>query len=371
MSSSLCFSALFSCITDPRQASKVQHPLPEIWLLILCAVIAGCDAWDDIESYGHAKLLLLREFLPYKNGVPSDDTLRRFCAAIDQREFSGFFIAFVSSMFPAAADRLIAIDGKASRGSRTPEKSALHTVSAFASEARIVLAQVATDEKSNEITAIPQLLDLLDLRGATVTIDAAGCQTKIAEKIVGNGADYVLGLKGNQKTLHNGAKELFNTAKHFADSYEETGQGHGRTETRRCDILNAEDTAFLLKTKAFPHLKSVVRITATRTVKEKTTVEQRYYLSSLAPDAKRLEAAVRSHWSIENSLHWVLDVSFNEDNIRVRNHNAAFILTSVRHMAVNLIKQVKRKRQSIKGMRKAAGWSDDILKEILFFIKCS
>lgn len=358
-------SEIFSSISDPRQAWKVSHPLEEILFLILCATISDCDGWEDIEDYGIDKLPLLRTFFPYKHGIPSDNTLGRIFASIDPDGLRDCFTSFVSSLFPSAGDHVIAIDGKASRGSRTHKKSALHTVSAFAAEARIVLAQVAAQEKSNEITAIPQLLDLLDLRGVTVTIDAAGCQTKVAEKIVDKGGDYVFGLKGNQKTLHNGAKQLFKTAKTFADSYEESASGHGRTETRRCDILNAEDTGCLLKTKDFPHLKSVIRITATRTIKEKTAVEERYYLSSLAPDAKRLEAAVRGHWSIENSLHWVLDVSFNEDASRIRKDNAPLCMPVMRHLALNLTQTAKKKGESVKRLRKKAARNDDTLIRIL------
>ena len=365
MSNAASLASLFASVPDPRQCSKVIHPLPEILLLCLFGQISGCDTWEDTEDYGNDKLPVLREFLPYKNGIPSDNTLHRVFCALDPQAFGSCFISFVASFFPMLEERLIAIDGKASCGSRTAEKGALHTVSAFASDARLVLAQMATDEKSNEITAIPQLLDLLDIKGATVTIDAAGCQTKIAEKVVGKGGDYVFGLKGNQATLHNGTKQLFNTAKTFADSYEESTKGHGRTETRRCDILSAEDTDFLLKTKAFPYVKSVVRITATRTVKEKTTTEERYYLSSIAPDATRIEAAVRGHWAIENSLHWVLDVAFNEDASRIRKDNAPFCMAIMRHIAFNLIRAALKKGESIKRLRRRAARNNEILYRIL------
>lgn len=358
-------SSFFDEVPDPRQLSKVRYPLSEILFLTLCAMISGAESWEDIEIYGASKLPLLREFMPYKNGFPNEVTLHRVFSRLDGQAFSDCFVSFVSSLVPPCEERLIAIDGKASRGSRTAEKSALHTVSAFAAEARLVLAQVATQEKSNEITAIPQLLDLLDIKGATVTIDAAGCQTAIADNIIAKGADYVFGLKGNQGTLHKSAKELFKTATHVASSHEENAKGHGRTETRRCDILSAEDTAFLLKTKGFPHVKSVVRITATRTLKEKTTTEERYYLSSLKPDAKRLEAAVRGHWSIENSLHWTLDVAFREDAAKVSKDHAPFNLAVIRHTALNLIQAVKKKGQSVRHLRKKSGWDDATIKNIL------
>lgn len=359
------FPSLFTTIPDPRQSSKVIHPLPELLLLCLLGILCGCETWEEIEDYGHDKLDLLREYAPYANGVPSDNTLCRLFSALDADALRECFLSFVASLFPQAGERLIAIDGKASRGSRSEEKGALHTVSAYATEARLVLAQVAANEKSNEITAIPKLLDLLDVEGATVTIDAAGCQHAIAEKIVGKGADYALALKGNQGTLHGCAKALFANAPAFADSYEESGEGHGRAETRRCDVLTPEDTRFLAQTKAFPHLKSVIRVTAERRVKGKITEETRYFLSSARPDAKAALHAVRGHWGIENGLHWTLDVSFREDASRIRKDNAPLCMAVMRHIAFNLIQQAKKKGQSVNRLRKKAGRSDATLREIL------
>lgn len=277
-------SSFFDEVPDPRQLSKVRYPLSEILFLTLCAMISGAESWEDIEIYGASKLPLLREFMPYKNGFPNEVTLHRVFSRLDGQAFSDCFVSFVSSLVPPCEERLIAIDGKASRGSRTAEKS---------------------------------------------------------------------------------AKELFKTATHVAGSHEENAKDHGRTETRRCDILSAEDTAFLLKTKGFPHVKSVVRITATRTLKEKTTTEERYYLSSLKPDAKRLEAAVRGHWSIENSLHWTLDVAFREDAAKVSKDHAPFNLAVIRHTALNLIQAVKKKGQSVRHLRKKSGWDDATIKNIL------
>lgn len=359
------FSDIFADIEDVRAPLHLRHRLDEIVFLTLCGVLAGCNNWSDISQYGRDKLTFLQEYLPYLNGTASHMTLCRFYRAVSAEALQACFLSFMRRLLPHATDRLIAIDGKVLRGSHDTDKDPLHLVSAFACEARLVLAQVSTDAKSNEITAIPQLLDLLDLRGATVTIDAAGCQTKIAGKIIAKNADYVLALKGNQGTLHNSAKELFNTAKTFADSYEESAKGHGRTETRRCDILSAEDTAFLLKTKEFPHVKSVVRITATRTIKEKTTAEKRYYLSSITSDAKRLEAAVRGHWAIENSLHWVLDMTFGEDTSRVRKDNAPLAAAVLKHIALNLLRAAKKKGESIAKLRKSAGWNDDTMRRII------
>jgi predicted transposase YbfD/YdcC len=335
------FLSQFCSLEDLRQTSKVTHPLPEIFLLTLFGVVCGCDGWADIERYGKAKLPLLREFLPYAGGIPSDDTLRRFFARLDPDALRDCFVSFVASLFPQAGERLIAIDGKTSRGSRDGDGKALHTVSAFASEARLVLAQVATQEKSNEITAIPQLLDLLDVAGATVSIDAMGCQKEIAQKIVDKGGDYVLSLKGNQGTLHGCAKTLFKDAD-LEGSVEESGKGHGREETRRCDVTPAGDVAFLREIAPWPELKSVARVVATRVVGGISAVETRYYLSSLPPDAARIAHAVRSHWGIENSLHWVPDVTFGEDGSRIRKDNSPFVMAVIRHIAVNLIQAVKK-----------------------------
>jgi len=357
------FLSHFCSLEDPRQSSKVMHPLPEIMLVTLFGVVCGCDGWADIERYGKAKLPLLRDFLPYEQGVPSDDTLRRFFKRLDPEAFRDCFVSFVSSMFPQAGERLVAIDGKTSRGSASKGCKALHTVSAFASEARLVLAQVATDEKSNEITAIPKLLDLLDIKDATVSIDAMGCQKDIAQKIVDKGGDYVLGLKGNQGTLRGCAEALFAGAA-LEGSFEESGKGHGREETRRCDVLPLDDVAFLRQVAPWPKLGSVARVTATRVEGGKTATETRYYLSSLPPDAKRIAGAVRGHWGIENSLHWVLDVSFGEDESRIRKDNSPFIMAVIRHIAVNLIQAVKKKRDSVAGIRKSAGWDDALLRKI-------
>jgi predicted transposase YbfD/YdcC len=361
-------SPVLSCffeVPDYRQRAKILYPLPEILLLTLCAIISGAESWEDIEIYGESKADLLRQFLPYANGFPGEVTLHRVFSRLDPDRFRDCFISFVSSMFPQAGERLIAIDGKTSRGSAASEKGALHTVSAYATEARLVLAQVAAEEKSNEITAIPKLLELLDLGGAVVTADAAGCQKNICGRIIEKGGDYVISLKGNQGTLHGCAKALFASAAAFAGACIEGGSGHGRGETRRCDVLAAEDAAFLRDAAGWPGLKSVARITAFRTVKEKTTAETRFYVSSLPPDAERIAAAARGHWAIENSLHWILDVAFNEDGAKVRKDHAPFNLTVMRHIALNLVQAAKKKGQSVRHLRKKAGWDDQTFENIL------
>ena len=275
------FLDYFGELEDEREQYKVLHPVHEILFVTLCAVIGGAEGWEDIETYGESKIEFLREHLPYRNGIPSDDTLRRFFRALDPKRFGEIFVEFVRSFLPGTADTLIAIDGKTSRRSHDGAQKSLHLVSAFASEARLVLAQVATDEKSNEITAIPDLLGLLDLRGATVSIDAMGCQREISKHIIDGGGDYILGLKGNQGTLHKDVELLFT---HLPEgttihSFEEADKGHGRIELRKCELIS--DIDYLNETHHWPGLKTVACITSTRMIKDKTSTERRYYISSI------------------------------------------------------------------------------------------
>jgi predicted transposase YbfD/YdcC len=355
----------FGTLEDKREREKILHPLPEILLVTLCGVIAGAEGWEDIEDYGTSKLDLLREMLPFAHGIPSDDTLRRFFRSLEAQAFRDVFVAFVRDLLPAVSAALIAIDGKTSRGSHDGATKALHLVSAFATEARLVLAQVATAEKSNEITAIPELLKLLDLRGATVSIDAMGCQREIARQIVDGGGHYLLGLKGNQGTLHDDVRLFFERppeGETFA-THEESDKGHGRIEIRRCDATNA--TGWLQQTHAWPGLQSIVRIAATRIIGDKTTTEERYYITDDTPDPARILADTRSHWAIENTLHWTLDMSFGEDACRIRKDNAPLAMATIRHVALNLLQAAKQKRESIKRLRKKAGWDNTTLKRIL------
>lgn len=355
----------FGGLEDRRELPKIKHSVAEILLVTLCGVIAGSEGWDDIEAYGESKLTLLQELLPYRAGVPSDDTLRRFFRAIDPVAFREVFVAFVRRMLPAAGARLIAIDGKTSRGSHDGAAKALHLVSAFATEARLVLAQVATPEKSNEITAIPDLLRMLDLRGATVSIDAMGCQRTIAAQIIEGGGQYLLGLKGNQGALHDDVRLFFEKPPEGVDffTHEESDKGHGRIETRRCEVTG--DIGWLQETHGWPALQSIVRITATRCIGDKTSTETRFYLTSAAPEPARILANTRSHWAIENTLHYTLDMSFGEDASRIRKDNAPLAIATIRHVALNLLQSAKLKRESIKRLRKKAGWDNNTLKRIL------
>lgn len=363
--SDLLFLDYFEDLEDPRIERKKLHPVDEILLTTLCAVICGSEGWSDVESFGKCKLLFLKKYLPFKNGIPSDDTFRRFFRSVDSKTFQDCFIKWVGSLDISLNSKVIAIDGKTLRGSHDGDKKALHMVSAFATEARIVLAQQKTDAKSNEITAIPQLLNLLDIKGATVSIDAMGCQKKIASQIVAKDGDYILGLKGNQSSLFDDVKHFFEDKELLKDTvyYEEADGGHGRVEIRKCTVTDKID--WLKERHKWDGLKSIIKIESNTDSKENRKPETRYYISSAAANAKKMLESVRSHWGIENSLHWVLDMSFNEDQSRIRKSNAPENMAVVKHIALNMIRKIQQKRQSIKGLRKIAGWDDEKLHNIL------
>ena len=369
------FLDIFGKLEDPRREQRKLHPMPEILLLTLCSVICGAESWIDIEDFGHAKLDFLRRYLPYENGVPSDDTFRRFYRAIDTEQFQRLFVEWIRVwLSPDVADKVIAIDGKTLRGSRDGNNSAIHVVSAFASEAGIVLGQTKTQEKSNEITAIPELLDWIDVRGAIVTIDAMGCQKSITQKVVDKGGDYLISLKGNQGNLHKDVKMNFEkpTATAFfqmASTETEAEKGHGRIEIRRCKVSTDIDW-IRARHPEWVELNSIVAVESERHIGDKVSIETRYFISSSTATPERLLSAVRQHWRIENQLHWVLDVSFGEDSCRIRKDNAPTNIAIIRHAALNMIRTAKKanmthKRRSIRLMRKSAGWRDDVLAEIL------
>jgi len=363
------FLDIFGRLDDPRIERKKLHPMPEILLLTLCAVICGAESWDDIEVFGKAKLLFLRQYLPYESGIPSDDTLRRFFRAIDTTQFQRLFVEWIRAWLnPEVAGKVVAIDGKTLRGSHDGGQSPIHLVSAFASEAGIVLGQVKTSEKSNEITAIPELLDWLDVRGAIVTIDAMGCQKAIAEKITDKGGDYLFALKGNQSRLHEDVRLHFEQPASASlarmTSAETIDKGHGRIEVRHCRL--STDIDWLRERHPeWKNLSSIVAIDSERLIGDTTTQETRYFISSSPASAARMLAAVRLHWGVENQLHWVLDMSFGEDQSRIRQDNAPTNVAIIRHAALNMIRQIPKKRMSVKRMRKAAGWDDLLLTEIL------
>jgi len=359
----------FESLPDPRVVGRTAHKLVEILFLTLCAMLCGMEDWEAIEDWGNEKLGWLRKFIELENGVPSHDTISRVFAALDCVVFQECFINWMVSLCPTLAGQIVAIDGKAMRGShhRRLGKSAIHLVSAFACGHGVTLGQIKTDAKSNEITAIPELIDALDLKGSIVTIDAMGCQKEIATAIVNKEADYVFGLKGNQGTLHEQVQEFFATAAQYdykglmVKPDETCEKGHGRIETRRCIALTP---AYLENVTAWTGLRSIVMVESTREMGDKRTVEKRFYISSLEPDSTQIAQAIRSHWAIENQLHWCLDVTFNEDLSRIRRDYAPENLNIVKKIAMNLLRIHPLKR-SLPKKRLKACLNDGYLAEIL------
>lgn len=365
LSESIVFLEHFSDLKDPRQAGKVVYALNEVLLLCLLAVLAGAETFTDIALFGEKKLHVLRRFLPYSNGTPPHDRLGEIFATLDAETFQRCFVSWVSAITKIPAE-LIAIDGKTSRRSfkKKGANDAIHVVSAFAARQRLVLGQTKVDEKSNEIVAIPKLLNLLSLEGAIVTIDAIGCQKEIAKQIVNKNADYVLALKGNQGALREdvelfAAEQKANGFKNTAVSQYETVDGdHGRIETRTYTVLH--DISWLQERHEWVGLNAIVMVESTRETGSKIETETRFYITSLTDTAERIASAVRGHWAVENSLHWVMDMVFRDDDCRVRVGNAATNFVTLKHMAHNLARQAPGK-MSIRARRKAAAWDDEYL----------
>ncbi len=359
----------FEKIDDPRSNRNLLYTLAEILLVTFLAVICGAEGWQDVENYGKAKIDYLRKFLAYENGVPSDDTIRRLFRNIDPEHFKQIFCEWVKSIANTVDAKVIAIDGKSNRRTHDGEKNMLHMVSAFSTEARVVLGQEKVMDKSNEITAIPKLLELLDVKGHIITIDAMGCQYAIADKIVAKQGDYIFSLKGNQGNLSDDVRLYLNQPNnkklvHHTDH----DKGHGRIETRECFVCN--DVQWLRdRHPKWNTINSIIKINAKREFsndKEKTTQESRFYVSSLknlTPEDALL--AVRQHWGIENTLHWILDMSFNEDYSRIRKENAPHVMAIIRHVALNLLQRGKPSRQSIKGLRKICSWDNEALTKLI------
>jgi predicted transposase YbfD/YdcC len=358
----------FKDLPDHRQAGKVTYPLDEVLLLSLLAVLAGAEGFTDIARFGEKKLGLLRRFRPFADGTPSHDHLGDIFATLDAQGFRRCFVAWVAGLTKTPAE-LIAIDGKTSRRSgKKGSKEAIHMVSAFAARQRLVLAQTKVGEKSNEILAIPSLLDMLSIEGALVTIDAMGCQRDIAQKIIDKKADYILALKGNQGTLREDVELFANEqkAKGFSDttvSADETVDAdHGRIETRRVTVVH--DVAWLQQRHDWPGLKGVVVIDSTREIGARTERETRYYLTSSAWRAERLGSMVRDHWAVENSLHWVMDMTFRDDECRVRTEHAPENFVTLKHMAANLARKAPG-RDSVRLRLKTAAWDDHYLAKLI------
>jgi predicted transposase YbfD/YdcC len=361
----------FSKVEDPR-GDYCKHKLLDIIMIAVCAVICDADNWVEVESFGKAKQNWFERFLELPHGIPSHDTFGRVFALIDAEQFQTGFLEWVQAFRAVTEGQIIPIDGKKLRRShdKTIGKEAIHMVSAWASENRIVLGQVKVDDKSNEITAIPKLLERLEIAGCIVTIDAMGCQKEIAKKIVDQKADYVLALKGNQNGLFEAVKELFEYAQEteYADcDYHTTvNKGHGRIEIRECWTLSTpEYFAYLPNAADWNHLQTIVMVRSERWIGQARTIEYRYYISSLTGDAKQVLKAVRSHWGIENEVHWVLDVAFREDDCRIRKGNGAQNFAILRHIALNLLKQETTAKCGIKAKRKKAGWDENYLLKVL------
>ncbi len=360
----------FSKIKDTRQAWKVAYPLREVLFLVVCGTIANCDDYDDIVDWGNAHLSFLRGFAEFHYGIPCADWLRAVMNRIDPGLFQACFSSWVAECWPDKL-HLVAIDGKTSRRShnRKTGQKALHLVSAFATNSRLVLGQEAVYEKSNEITAIPALVERLDLEGALVSIDAMGCNPNIAQSILDAKADYLLAVKDNQPTLHADIKSYFETApSDEIEQVETLGKDHGRIEVRTYMVSHVVDWYAAQRSypgaPRFPHLTTIARVESRIERGDKIETEQRSYISSRALSAAAFADGARGHWGIENNLHWTLDVTFNEDQSRLRTGHGAKNMAVVRHFALNLVRQCTDKR-SIKRRRKRAAWDPKYLLDIL------
>jgi len=367
------FQDYFATLTDPRcpDAPNSRHQLMDMLIIAVCAVICGADGWEAIEEYGTSQAEWFTTFLDLPHGIPGHDTFRRVFSRLDPEELTQCFIAWTEALSEASGGDIVSIDGKTLRHSfdQASGQAAIPMVSAWASANRLVLGQLKVEEKSNEITAIPKLIPMLDIAGATVTIDAMGCQKEIAKVITDREADYVLALKENHPTLSGDVTRFFDEAKAtaFADiahAYHETVDGdHGRIETRRYWITS--DIEWLGAKASWAKLHSIGMVESCREVGETVQVETRYFLTSLPAQGVRFAQAVRQHWGIENSLHWVLDVSFHEDACRIRKDKGAQIFSMLRHIAINLLRQERRHKRGIKARRKRAGWDRDYLLHVL------
>lgn len=369
---SISFESHFGVLNDPRIERSKLYPLSEILFVVLSGSICGAESWRDFVLFGKEKLDFMRKYYPFENGIPSKNTFSRVLAALDTEAFKQCFVKWVKSL-QAIMNDVIAIDGKTLCNSidETCGKSAIHMVSAFATGARLILAQQKVDEKSNEITAIPKLLELLDLKGQIVTIDAMGTQKAIAKQIHDKEGHYILALKGNQGTLNEDVRLFLeaefkkNSSTAIEDRYENADKGHGRIEMRRCVVSSQID--WLTQKEQWAGLKTIAMIEETQEIKGKKSTEHRFFISNLPPDAKQIASAVRAHWLIENGLHWTLDVVFNEDNSRVRKDNAGENMAIIRHITLNMLNNAKEsfKNVALKALRKKAGWGNETLAFIL------
>jgi len=365
------FAPFFENLTDPRMERTKRHTLLDLVILAVCATLGNADGWADIERFAKAKIDFFRSFLELPNGIPSHDTFGRVFARLEPAALMACIQQWLDALGAAVAGEVVAIDGKTLRGSfdTAAGKNPLHLVSAWACEARLTLGQVAVDAKSNEITAIPLLLELLDLKDCIVTIDAMGCQKDIAAAIRARQADYVLAVKENQPDLHHTVHEAFmaHAEEDFSDAslkrIKTVERGHGRQETREYFITAAPKT--LLRGGQWKDVRSIGMVTRTRVVNAQETDEIVYYVSSLPPKVRQFAKAVRGHWGIENRLHWSLDVTFAEDKSRVRKDHSPLNLGMLRRLALSILQKDTTIKDSLRGKRLRAGWDEEVLLKIV------
>jgi len=358
--------SIISEVQDPRREHGRLHKIEDVLTIGLCTILCGHSEFTEMAFFGEMREEWLRGFLELPNGIPSHDTFRNVFAAVDPKQFMGLFARWTGSVRKSLGGEVVALDGKALRGTKVEGRDIRTMVGAWAVDTGISLGQVEVDGKSNEITAVPVLLEALDLKGCIVTADAMGCQKDIASGIRAAEADYVLALKGNQEKLHEQVKCFIDG---MIDDGWEAGfhteeRGRGRTEIRRCWAF--DELEWLDGAGAWEGLRSIVAVESERTLKGKTSTERRYFITSLEPDAEKIGGTVRSHWAIENSLHWVLDVVFGEDRSRARQRNAAANLSSVRRFALNLIKEEEQYGEwSVKKRKFAASQNPEYLLKLL------
>lgn len=363
----------FAGVRDPRQPGKIDHPLINILFITICGVLCGADDWVAIATFGQSQQNWLSKYLDLENGIPSHDTLGRTFAVIKGQEFQQGFLNWMSSV-SQLIEGVVAVDGKKLRRSHDKGigKEAIHMVSAWGVANGLVLGQRKVDEKSNEITAIPQLLEALDLKDCIVTIDAIGCQRDIAQQIVDQEGDYVLSLKGNQGQLHKDVAEMFDYFAEIAfqeiahDYHKTVNKGHGRLEVRECWVFEPAAWSDYFRTlDKWAGLQAVAMIRSQRQEAEKVTTETRYFITSLTAQAERILSTARHHWGIENGLHWVLDIAFNEDQSRVRQGHAAENLAVIRHLVLNLLSQEKSLKVGKKNKRLRCAWDVEYREKVL------
>lgn len=360
----------FGGMSDPRRGQNVQHKLVDIITIAICGIVCGADNWVDIEMFGQAKVEWLSSFLALKHGIPSHDTFGRVFRALNAAEFEASFADWTRAICELSAGTILSVDGKQMRRSKDGllGQDGIYIVSVWAGENNLVLAQDKVDDHTNEITAIPKLLKLLDISDSVVTIDGIGCQTEIVNTIVAQDADYVIAVKANQDTLFEDVQAAFGpTTREFAPAYHKTVEkGHGRIEIRECWVCHLPDILdFIADYKVWSGLRCLVKIVAERRLPDKIERDTRFFISSLEADPARLLSIIRSHWQIENQVHWVLDIAFRQDENRARKDNAPNNLAVLQHIALNLLKQDKSLKVGVKAKRLRAGWDHSFLLKIL------